>query len=253
MMGKIGDAVLQLARVALNEPLASLCATYLAIYYHYLMRLQWRKGSPEWFDHRIDLYRWRNHLNPHWVERGVYSKEAMFPHCQVLDLACGDGFYPLFFYVSTGAFVDCIDVNPSAIKHATRYHSHPQIRFFRRDAVNDEFPKPFYDVITFDGAMDHFSLTQLDILFPKIKKALRGTGILVGYQEIGFRVPDEEHPTSFSTTNDLIALLLKYFGYVNAIVTETPGRKNAYYRCSDNQEKLQRNLLIESLPQSRLV
>lgn len=245
-MAKFSDALAQLARVALNESLACLCTKYLSIYYLYLMRLQWRKGSPEWFDHRIDLYRWRSHLNPHWVERGVYSKEVMFPDCKVLDVACGDGFYPLFFYVSTGASVDCIDINESAISSAIRNHSHPQIRFFCCDAVKDDFPQPVYDVVSFDGAMDHFSQAQLDSLFSKIKSALRGTGVFVGYQEIGFRVPDDEHPTSFSTTDELVSLLLKHFRYVNTLVTETPGRTNAYFRCSDDQEKTRRNLRIQS-------
>ena len=68
----------------------------------------------------------------------------------------------------------------------------------------------------------------------------------MGYQEIGFRVPDDEHPTSFSTTDELVSQLLKHFRYVNTVVTETPGRKNAYFRCSDDQEKTRRNLLIQS-------
>jgi SAM-dependent methyltransferase len=252
-LGKISNAVAQLARVALNEPLAYLCAKYLSVYYRHLMKLQWSKESPEWFDHRIDLYRWRDHLNPHWVERGVYSKEVMFPHCKVLDVACGDGFYPLLFYVSTGASVDCIDISALAIKHAIRYHSHPQIRFFCCDALNEEFPQSVYDVITFDGAMDHFSQAQLDILFLKIKRALGGTGVFVGYQEIGFRAPDDEHPTSFSTTEELVSLLLKHFQYANTVVTDTPGRKNAYFRCSDNPQKIQRNPLLESRSEQRLL
>lgn len=245
-MGKLREATAQLARVVLNESLAHICTKYLSIYYRHLMSLQWGKGSPEWFDHRIDLYRWRDHLNPHWVERGVYSKEVMFQDCKVLDVACGDGLYPLLFYVSTGAWVDCIDINESAVAHAVRHNNHPQIRFVRSDAVRDDFPRTAYDVISFDGAMDHFSQAQLDMLFPKIKRALGGTGIFVGYQEIGFRLPDDEHPTCFATRAELVSKLLQHFRYVGTVITETPGRKNAYFRCSDDKDKVRRNVLVES-------
>lgn len=121
-----------LERAIFFEPLASLCSRYLSLYYNHLLWEQWHKGSPEWFDHRIDLYRWRDHLNPHWTERGIYSKEVMFKGCRVLDLACGDGFYAKYFYLSTGAtLIDGIDINSKAIAHAKKYHSDSHIRFSR--------------------------------------------------------------------------------------------------------------------------
>ncbi len=89
-------------RFVFTEPVASSCAKHLSRYYGHLQWKVWHKASPEWFDHRIDLYRWPDHLNAHWVERGTYSKEVMFPGCKASNLACGDGFYALYFYVATG-------------------------------------------------------------------------------------------------------------------------------------------------------
>ena len=54
------------------EFVESICKKYLSHYYRHLFWKQWHKGSPEWFDHRIDLYRWQDHLNPNFVERGIY-------------------------------------------------------------------------------------------------------------------------------------------------------------------------------------
>jgi 2-polyprenyl-3-methyl-5-hydroxy-6-metoxy-1,4-benzoquinol methylase len=159
-----------LERLIFVELFSSICTRYLSKYYNHLQWDQWHKGSPEWFDHRIDLYRWADHLNPHFVERGIYSREVMFPGCKVLDLASGDGFYPRFFYVSTGAFIDCIDVNSKAVCHSKKYHRHRNIRHFKLDAVGDDFPQSNYDVICFDGAIDHFTREQLDILLKKSRE-----------------------------------------------------------------------------------
>lgn len=229
-----------LERLIFNEPLASACAKYLPQYYDHLQWEQWHEGSPEWFDHRIDLYRWPNHLNPHWVERGIYSKEVMFPGCEVLDIASGDGFYALYFYVAIGASIDCIDINSKAIRHAKKYHSHPNIRHFQLDAVKDDFPRTSYDVICFDGAIDHFSHAQLDIVLEKIKSALGNNGVLTGYQEIGYHPPDDEHPGCFPTVEQLIERFSPHFKFVGVLTTRTPGRFNAYIRCSDEEEKTRR-------------
>jgi len=237
-----------LERFIFTELLASACAKYLSQYYNHLQWEQWHKGSPEWFDHRIDLYRWPDHLNPHWVERGTYSKEVMFPGCKVLDLASGDGFYAFYFYVATGASIDCIDLNPKAIRHAEKYHSHPSIRHFELDAVKDGFPRTSYDVICFDGALDHFSNAQLDIVLQKIKNALGSNGVLTCYQEIGYHPPDDEHPVCFQTEEELAERLCPYFKFIGIITTSTPGRFNAYVRCSDSEEKMRRFRIHTEFP-----
>lgn len=222
------------------EPVALFFEKYLIRYYAYLQWKQWHKGSPEWFDHRIDLYRWPVHLNPHWVERGIYSREVMFPGCKVLDVACGDGFYPLYFYTSIAEKIDAIDVNRHAIQHAKKYHNHPRISYFRQDAIKENFPHKKYDIICFDGAFDHFNLDQLKILLPKIKKSLVNDGILVGYQELEFHEVNQEHPISFDSERELKAVFKNDFKFIKIIITNTPGRKNAYFRCSNNKRKIDR-------------
>ena len=237
---QLGELPRNLPGLILAEPIASLCQRYLSWYYKHLEWKSWHKGSPEWFDHRIDLYRWPDHLNPHWVERGIYSKEMMFPGCRVLDVACGDGFYAHFFYASTGAMIDCVDINERAIVHANRHHSHPNIRYFHLDAVRDDFPDAGYDVICFDGAIDHFTRAEFDIVLTKAKQALGSSGVLTGFQQLGEHEPTNEHPVCFPTEVELAAYLSGYFSQVGTLITDTPGRRNCYIRCSDDQGKLGR-------------
>jgi len=156
-----------------------------------------------------------------------------------LNIACGDGFYAYYFYVSTGALVDCIDINEKAISHAKRYHSHPNILHYKLDAVT-AFPRESYDVVCIDGAIDHFPNEQLQVLIHKIKVAIGTCGILTGYLTIGYHEPDDEHPICFETKEKLINIFSKYFKYVNVLVTQTSERINAYIRCSNNKGKMHR-------------
>lgn len=228
-----------LKSILLIGPVASLCSRYLYSYYSHLQWRQWHKSSPEWFDHRIDYYRWPIHLNPHWAERGIYSKEVMFAGCNVLDVACGDGFYAKYFYISTNAaHIDCIDINPKAIDHAIKLHNDSRITYYRIDAIRDEFPNTSYDVACFDGAIDHFSKDDLEIVLKKIKKVLGEDGVLTGYQELNFHEPDKEHPICFVNENDVVKTFRPFFRYVRVLVTHTPGRVNCYLRCSDREDKV---------------
>lgn len=226
--------------LGLNSALASACEKYLAKYYKHLQWLQWRKGSPEWFDHRIDLYRWPYHLNPHWLERGIYSKEVMFPGCKVLDLASGDGFYAKYFYAATGAKIDCVDINPNAIYHSKKYHNHARIRHFLLDVLADDFPRASYDVICFDGAIDHFPQLELSYIIRKIKKSLGHKGVLTGFQQIGYHSPDDEHPISYSSVQEVVEQFSPHFRFVKILTSDTPGRTSVFIRCSDKEKHMDR-------------
>lgn len=224
-----------------TRPMAVLAQKYLALSYRHLLWGQWHKVQPHWFDHRIDLHTWSDQLNPHWLERGVYSKEVMFEGCRVLDIACGDGFYAHFFYASVASLIDCVDTDIEAISHAKKYHHHPKIRHCRLDAVNEDFPLARYDTVCLDGALAHFSFEQLNVLLPKIKKALGGEGVFSGYEEMerGERKM-KDHKIVLSSEKDFQKLLSPYFNYVRTFYLESPGRKNMYFRCSDSEGRLKR-------------
>ena len=168
----------QIGAPLFNEPFMRLAEWYLRRYYAYDTQRLWGglHPPPEWFDHRADLYRWSELRNPLWVERGVFSREVMLGGCRVLDLCCGDGFYPYHFYVKIASQVDAVDRDPTALAHARRWHSHPRISYVQLDVVTDDFPEIDYDVITWDGAIEHFSTDQIRIVVKKSVEALRTRG-----------------------------------------------------------------------------
>ena len=162
----------------INESVMRLAELYLRRYYAYDTQRLWGgpHPPPEWFDHRADLYLWSEHLNPLWVERGVFSREVMFEGCRVLDLCCGDGFYPYHFYVKIASHVDAVDRDPTALAHARKWHSHPRISYIQLDVVTGQFPGIDYDVITWDGAIEHFSMDQIRIVLKKCVETLKLPG-----------------------------------------------------------------------------
>jgi methylase of polypeptide subunit release factors len=135
--------------LAFNEPLMRLAESYLRRFYTFDTQRLWESPHPppEWFDHRANLFRWSELRLPYWVERGAYSCEPMFSGCRVLDLCCGDGFYAYYFYSSIASRIDAVDRDPKAIRHAKKWHHHPNIQFVQLDAVSDAFPMAEYDVI----------------------------------------------------------------------------------------------------------
>jgi hypothetical protein len=92
-----------------------------------------------------------------------------------------------------------------------------------------------------DGAIGHFSHAQLDILLPRIKNCLGDRGILTGYEEI--ESPESQswdHLIALESEKDFMALLERYFKNVRTFYGESPGRRNVYFRCSDNEKRLKR-------------
>jgi ubiquinone/menaquinone biosynthesis C-methylase UbiE len=230
-----------LGRPFFLRPIASFCEKYLLLYYSHLFWRQWHDKMPHWFDHRINIYRWSYHQNSHWLERGVYSKEVMSPGANILDIACGDGFYAYYFYALTAANVDCIDIDESAIRHAQRFHKHPKINYYHQDAVTVDFPGQNYDVVCLDGAIGHFTFDQLDILLPKIKRAMKPGGAFVGY-EVMEREENKnwDHPIALHTREDFYGLLSPYFSRVETFASKSPGRQNMYFRCGDKESRWER-------------
>ena len=168
----------QIGPLCYNEPLMRLAELYLRRYYGWDTKRLWAgpHPPPEWFDHRADLYRWSELRNPLFVERGVFSREVMFERSRVLDLCCGDGFYPYHFYAKIASHVDAVDLDPPALTHARKWHSHPKISYVQMDVVTDDFPGTDYDVITWDGAIEHFSTDQIWIVLKKCVEALKTPG-----------------------------------------------------------------------------
>lgn len=220
-----------------------LAERYLRGYYRYKFFKDWILAweKPHWFDHRHDLFLWSVHRNAHWVERGVYAMEAMWSGCRVLDIGCGDGFYPYHFYATVASHIDAMDFDEAAIRHARRYHSHAKISYHVRDAVHQDFPSSRYDVVSWDGALAHFSWNEIQIIMAKIKAVIGTSGVLTGYEEI----EQEErvswdHKIALKSVGNLRDLLREYFPYVGTLQSYSAGRQNAYFRCSFDPVRLGR-------------
>lgn len=218
---------------------------YLRQYYDWDFKRLWggTHPPPEWFDHRADLYRWSELRIPFWVERGVFSREVMFEGCKTLDLCCGDGFYPFYFYSGVALHIDAVDKDLAAIAHTRKWHSHPRIRYIQQDAFTDEFPATDYDVITRDAAIEHFSINQIRAILKKCVTTLKKPrGVLCGYSIIA-RALDKSHPEhqhEFGSATELKKLLGEFFPSVGTVETEYPERHNVYFRAAFQPGRLQR-------------
>jgi len=231
-------------QLTFNEPVMRFAESYLRRYYAYHTSRLWsRSHPPEWFDHRADLYRWAELRVPFWVERGVFSREVMFQGCRVLDLCCGDGFYPYYFYSGTASQIDAVDRDPTAIIHARKWHGHPTIRYVQQDLIADEFPDTDYDVITWDGAIEHFSLDEIRQVLQKCVKAMRTPyGVLNGYtiiaRDSGKSHPDHQH--EFCSAEQLKNLLREFFPFFGTLETKYSERHNLYFRAAFHSDRLRR-------------
>lgn len=170
-------------------------------------------GRPQFFKHRINLARWPFEPS-RWsfVARGVYSREAMFRGCKVLDLCCGDGSYSYFFFSDIASHIDGVDNDSNAIKYARKYHLNSKITFHQIDIVNQVFPSSEYDIVVWNAAICYFELHEINQIILKIIKSgkpnLQLTGMLP--KANGW----VDHKTEFSDTEIIKQLFLQYFKVV---------------------------------------
>jgi ubiquinone/menaquinone biosynthesis C-methylase UbiE len=232
-------------RLVFNESFVWLAERYLEKHYAFHSHRLWGgpHERPEWFDHRADLYQWSKRRIPFWVERGVFSREVMSEGSRVLDLCCGDGFYPYYFYSETASQIVALDRDPAAIAHARKWHRHPRIRFVEHDLICDEFTDHDFDVVTWDGAIEHFSLDQIRRILSKCVKVMRRPqGVLNGYTLIS-REPAMSHPDhqyEFRSAEDLKQILMEFFPFVGTTETVYPERHNLYFRAAFHPDRLKR-------------
>ena len=227
--------------VYLPESSLRLAERFLRKYHQHLFKRDWGgwRQLPDWYDHRIDLFTWSQHRNGHWVERGIYSAQVMRPGCTVLDLSCGDGFYPYYFFTEIAEAIDAIDMDPRAITHCRKYHAHQKIHYVCADIITNDFPRDRYDVVTWDGAIGHFSPAEIEAVMKKIAKALGASGVLTGYEEL--QTEEErswDHKIAIDSAEAMRRLLGRFFSHVRILTSNSPGRRNAYFRCSQDPGRL---------------
>ena len=133
--------------VPLFENLAIVTKKVNALVYKGLYISEWFVDNPENFDHEIDLYwYWNEKCLPYWLERGVYSVQAlqMFERPIAVELCCGDGFNAKHFYSTSAEKVLACDFDESIIKTAKRKNSAENVIYKVadiRDGINRIFRK----------------------------------------------------------------------------------------------------------------
>ncbi|MGQ9652445.1 MAG: class I SAM-dependent methyltransferase [Thermodesulfobacteriota bacterium] len=230
-------------RIFFNEPLVMLSELYLRHYYRW--KRKWgrdpRDPKMDWYDHREDLYHWSKSRNPLWVDRGIFSRQVMYPGCRVLDLCCGDGFYPYYFYAEVPARIDAVDRDHRAIKHAMRWHAHPNISYWVKDVLKEDFPGMEYDVICWDAGIQYFTPDETRAILSKSFRSLEPTkGILTGYTILAEKGEKyhRRHKYEFSSQEELVNLLEGIFPFAGTLETRYPNRRNIYFRAAFSRDRL---------------
>jgi SAM-dependent methyltransferase len=216
----------------------------LGKHYESLFRRQWTLASeaPHFFDHRIDGFALvGDGAAPFPLYRGYLAAEIVREGDLVLDIGCGDGYFTRRFFAPRSANVDGIDVEESAIEHATLFNAAPNVRYKRADAVAEPFPRAAYDVVVWDGAIGHFPPEATSRMLAKIRDVLADDGAFVGSESLG--TEGHDHLQFFHTIEDLAAILRRYFEHVmvREITYRLPSgdlRREAFWRCAQGPARL---------------
>jgi ubiquinone/menaquinone biosynthesis C-methylase UbiE len=197
--------------------------------------------NPEQFNHEMSLAFFPSWRLPHFFERGVYVQELLKPDYQVLDLCCGDGSVTALFIAPKVAGVVGVDFDEKAVKMArSKYSRFSNVSFRQGDIRGLEFPAGQFDLVTWDGAIEHFTQEEMDKIFGSIRRVLKGGGTLAGStvakQEF---VQHHDHEFEFETLAELKTFLGRYFRNTYVWERKHSDRLSFYFRCSDEPKPLE--------------
>lgn len=224
------------------EALAVVAKKFSSTVYKGLFKAEWIVDNPENFDHEIDLYwQWGRFCVPYWLERGVYSIQAlkMFDSPVAVELCCGDGFNAKHFYSTSAVKVLACDFDREIIKTARRKNQRKNIIFKVadiRDGIGNIFRVKGVTNVIWDAAIEHFTLPEIDSILKDIKQTLsREGGVLSGYTIVERREGKSlaQHEHEFKNMEDLYRLLKPYFKKVYVFETVYSDRHNLYFYASD--------------------
>jgi len=198
--------------------------------------LEWGGHNPEYFDHHIDqYYLWRRRADSFMWERGVLGSIAISPGDRVLDLCCGDGFFTYHFYSTNAREVIGVDFDQRAISSARRNFKRQNLSFIESD-IRNSFPPGSFDVVTWDAAIEHFTLGEITSILSRIGDTLGDSGVLAGYTIVasdGGQKHLEHHEHEFRSSSELENVLKRFFLNVHVIETVSPERGNLYFHASN--------------------
>lgn len=212
--------------------------------YRGLFYFEWFTDNPENFDHEIDLYyQWDKNCTPFWLERGVYSIQAlkMFNRPIVVELCCGDGFNAKHFYATSAAKIYACDFDEKIIETAQRKNKRTNIIYKVgdiREGIKNIFWKTYGGVtnVIWDAAIEHFTPVEIDRILMEIKEILSAQkGILSGYTIVEKKVGKQlkQHEYEFKDMKDLYRFFQPYFENIYVFETIYKERHNLYFYASD--------------------
>ena len=173
------------------------------------------------------------------LERGVFSSLIVEEGAAVLDLCCGDGYVPRHFLSQRASRVVAVDFDSDAIRFARRANAAENIEYSICD-IRRDFPLDSFDAVTWNAAIEHFTLPEIDDILNNIKHGLRRGGGLAGYtirKKEGVHYLDH-HEHEFADKEELGATLRRHFAYAPVFETTSPSRINLYFYASDRPERI---------------
>jgi SAM-dependent methyltransferase len=184
--------------------------------------------SSEWFDHYVDAYwQWPRLGRGGFIERGVMSALAVQSAGSVLELCCGDGYYARHFFAPRASRVLAVDADRSALRHARRFNSAPNVVYDYCD-ITRGLPAGPFDTVVWNTAIHHFTPDQAQAILGEIATGLVPDGVLVGHTVIEPGSYEYARQT-FADADDLARLLGSAFPHVCVRTTQEPQRVNLYF------------------------
>jgi SAM-dependent methyltransferase len=200
----------------------------------------WRVAPPpEFNDQFVNHY----YLMPtlkrtFWLEGVIFCGLGIEPGQRLLELCCGSGYYADHFYSPLASEVVAVDFDPRAIEMAQRFHQRPNIRYEVMD-IRETFPEGPFETVIWDGAIEHFTIEEIDGIMERMRKAMTGGARLLGYT-VAEPVDAPQlptHETHFQGVSHLGDLLKRYFKNVRVFErlhpSITPLRHNLFFYASD--------------------
>lgn len=195
--------------------------------------------QPAFFNHYYDLYyQWKLNANFFWLERGIFNSFFINTGAVLLELCCGDGFNTKYFYSQRASKILAVDMDLTAIAHATLNNSCANIEYRVADIIT-EFPDGTYDNIIMDAAIEQLSTAEQNNLVAGIKAHLKQGGIFSGLtiqkKEGTSYLSHNKH--EFDSKDSLNVFLSGHFKHTGIISNTHNEKTYLYFVASDHNRK----------------
>jgi cyclopropane fatty-acyl-phospholipid synthase-like methyltransferase len=174
-------------------------------------------------------------------QRPLGRARRIFASCvennsRMLEICSGDGFNAKHFYSIKCRSIIALDFDETAVSHARRYNSAPNVTYIRQD-IREGFPDGPFDNIVSDAAIEHFTEKEIDAIMARIVERLGADGILSGYtltESLSGEKSNALHEYEFKDKEDLRRFFTPHFKFVRVRETIYPTRHNLYFVASQS-------------------